>query len=132
MSSRPKILVVDDDPETVGLIELTLKPAGFHLEHAYNGNDALELVKANEFDLILLDIMMPELSGFDMVEQLRETSTSIPPIIFLTARGRQKDIEMGRNLGASSYLVKPATRGQLLDAINAALYEASPKDNASD
>jgi len=128
MAPQVKILVVDDEPDTVGLIELTLTPAGFHVESAYSGSEALTRIRADTFDLILLDVMMPEVSGFDVLRELKEDPTPPPPIIFLTARGRQEDIRTGETLGAAGYLVKPATRGQLLDAIQSALYEASETD----
>lgn len=123
MNNRAKILIVDDEPDTVGLIELTLRPAGFVLSHAYSGGEALEKLRKEAFDLLLLDVMMPEITGFDVIRLLSEENKPIPPIIFLSARGQQKDIEEGKLLGAAGYLVKPATRGQLLDAIGAALYE---------
>ena len=129
MSSPTKILVVDDEPDTVGLIELTLTPAGFHVEHAYSGADAMARIRSDTYDLILLDVMMPEISGFDVLRELKEDGTTLPPVIFLTARGRTEDQKTGNSLGAAGYLVKPATRGQLLDAIQTALYEGSDASN---
>ncbi len=130
MPSPAKILIVDDEPDTVGLIELTLTPAGYHVEHAYSGAEALSCIRSDKFDLILLDVMMPEVSGFDVVRELQKDPIPLPPVIFLTARGRQDDIRTGDNLGAAGYLIKPATRGQLLDAIQSALYEASDADTS--
>jgi DNA-binding response OmpR family regulator len=125
MLGPTRILIVDDEPDTVGLIEITLKPAGYLLDRAFSGSEALNKIKEEAYDLILLDVMMPEISGFDVVRILHEQNKPIPPIIFLTARSTQEDIQTGDVLGASAYLVKPATRGKLLDAINAALYDAS-------
>lgn len=125
MIGPTRILIVDDEPDTVGLIEITLKPAGYLLDRAFNGSEAIRKIKEQAYDLILLDVMMPEITGFDVVRLLHEEAKSIPPIIFLTAKSSPEDIEMGNILGASAYIVKPATRGQLLDAIKAALYEAS-------
>jgi DNA-binding response OmpR family regulator len=125
MIAPTRILIVDDEPDTVGLIEITLRPAGFLLDRAFNGSEAIAKIKNEAYDLILLDVMMPEINGFDVVRMLHEEKKTIPPIIFLTARGTQVDIEQGNILGAAAYLIKPATRGKLLDAINAALYEAS-------
>jgi DNA-binding response OmpR family regulator len=129
MLGPTRILIVDDEPDTVGLIEITLRPAGFLLDRAFNGSEALTKIKDQAYDLILLDVMMPEITGFDVVRLLHEENKPIPPIIFLTAKGGQEDIEQGNILGAAAYLVKPATRGKLLDAINAALYEASDDPN---
>jgi two-component system copper resistance phosphate regulon response regulator CusR len=125
MPGPTRILIVDDEPDTVGLIEITLKPAGYLLDRAFSGSEALNKIKEEAYDLILLDVMMPEINGFDVVRMLHEANKPIPPIIFLTARSTHEDIQTGDILGASAYLVKPATRGQLLDAINAALYDAS-------
>ena len=127
MLGPTRILIVDDEPDTVGLIEITLKPAGYLLDRAFSGSEALNKIKEEAYDLILLDVMMPEINGFDVVRILHEQDKPIPPIIFLTARSTQEDIQTGDILGASAYLVKPATRGQLLDAINAALYDASSR-----
>jgi DNA-binding response OmpR family regulator len=123
MTLPVRILVVDDEPDTVGLLELTLKPAGFLIEKVFSGQEALERIREESFDLLLLDVMMPEIGGFDLIETLQAESTPIPPFLFLTAKGRPMDVEKGQSLGASGYLVKPATRGELLDAIQASLYE---------
>jgi DNA-binding response OmpR family regulator len=125
MLGPTRILIVDDEPDTVGLIEITLKPAGYLLDRAFSGSEAIRKIKEQAYDLILLDVMMPEITGFDVVRMLHEENKHVPPIIFLTAKDKQEDIELGAVLGASAYLVKPATRGQLLDAINTALYESS-------
>ncbi len=125
MLGPTRILIVDDEPDTVGLIEITLRPAGYLLDRAFSGAEAMKKIKREAYDLILLDVMMPEIDGFEVVRILHEEDKPIPPIIFLTARGTQADIQLGKTLGASSYLVKPATRGKLLDAINAALYESA-------
>jgi DNA-binding response OmpR family regulator len=120
-----RILIVDDEPDTVGLIDITLGTAGFMLDSAYSATDAKQKIKTTPFDLILLDVMMPDTSGFDLVRDLQQEGLYLPPILFLTARGRPEDIEAGTALGAAGYLVKPITRGKLLDAIKAALYESS-------
>jgi len=125
MIGPTRILIVDDEPDTVGLIEITLKPAGYLLDRAFSGSEAIRKIKEQAYNLILLDVMMPEITGFDVVRLLHEDGKPIPPIIFLTAKNRPEDVEMGSILGASAYIVKPATRGQLLDAIKAALYEAA-------
>lgn len=125
MSDLARILIVDDEPDTVGLIEITLGPAGYMLESAYSAFDAKQKIKNVPFDLILLDVMMPDTSGFDLVRELQQEGLYLPPVIFLTARGRPEDIEAGNALGAKGYLVKPVTRGRLLDAIKAALYESA-------
>ncbi len=123
MTLPVRILVLDDEPDTAGLIEITLKPAGFLIEKVYNAEEALERIRSESFDLLLLDVMMPDMDGFEVIEKLQDESTPLPPFLFLTAKGRLVDVERGESLGAAGYLVKPATRGELLDAIKASLNE---------
>jgi DNA-binding response OmpR family regulator len=123
MTLPVRILVVDDEPDTVGLIEITLKPSGFLVEKVYSAQEALDRIRSESFDLLLLDVMMPEMDGFELIEKLQEETTPLPPFLFLTAKGRLVDMERGQALGAAGYLVKPATRGELLDAIKASVNE---------
>lgn len=123
MRPSARILVVDDEADTVDLIRFTLETAGLTVDQAVDGASAIDKITNNEYDVVLLDIMMPDLSGFDVLQQLRADSVDTPPIIFLTARKNPEDKESGRNLGAAGYLTKPAKRGDLLDAIEGALSE---------
>jgi two-component system copper resistance phosphate regulon response regulator CusR len=125
MPPTRKILVIDDEPDTVGLLELTLSTAGFEVKGAGNGDEGLRLATENRYDLLLVDLMMPGLSGFDLMRALQTGGgkSAATPIVILTARGRPEDREMGERLGAVGYLVKPATRGQLLDAVRRVLRE---------
>ena len=112
-----RILVVDDEPDTLGLIELTLQTAGFSVKTATNGDQALGILLNDTFDLLLLDIMMPGMTGFDLLEILKNRQVETPPVVFLTAKSRQEDRDMGEKLGAAAFLTKPTTRGDLLDTI---------------
>jgi two-component system alkaline phosphatase synthesis response regulator PhoP len=123
MTLPVRILVVDDEPDTVGLIEITLKPAGFLIEKVYGAEQAMNRIRSDSFDLLLLDVMMPDMDGFEIIEKLQEEKVPLPPFLFLTAKGRMIDVERGEALGAAGYLVKPATRGELLDAIQSSLQE---------
>jgi DNA-binding response OmpR family regulator len=116
-----RILVVDDEPDTVELIHLTLSTAGYQIDSAMSALEARRKLEANHFDVLLLDVMMPEVSGFDLLTQLRESGLKVPPVVFLTARKTPEDRETGEDLGAVGYLTKPATRGDLLDAIDLAV-----------
>lgn len=118
-----RILVVDDEPDTLGLIELTLSTAGYDVRTGFDGRTALALLRQETFDLLLLDIMMPDLSGFEVVQQLQAGKSPVPPLVFLTAKSRPEDREQGNALGARAYLVKPTTRGQLLDVIHKVIGE---------
>jgi DNA-binding response OmpR family regulator len=120
-----RILIVDDDPDTVDLIELTLRTAGYMLQSVYSAAEAMQVLKNERFDLLLLDVMMPEASGFDLVRDMKEDGWKLPPFLFLTARSQSDAVKEGNALGAKGYLVKPVTRGKLIDAIKAALYESS-------
>lgn len=124
MASAGKILVVDDESDTVDLIRLTLETANYEVKQALDGPTALDLIDAEHFDVVLLDIMMPEMSGFDVVQQLNALSRERPPIIFLTAKKDSEDRSTGRDLGAAAYLTKPTKRGDLLDAIREAMGES--------
>lgn len=133
MATPARILVVDDEPDTVGLLELTLRTAGFEINTARSGQEGLRLALETKFDLLLLDIMMPDLSGLDLIRSLQELkgASANSPIVILTARGRSEDREAGERLGAVGYLVKPASRGQLLDAITEALAQAPSGGHSS-
>ncbi|MEW6567135.1 MAG: response regulator [Chloroflexota bacterium] len=128
MGASAKILVVDDEPDTVGLIELTLQTAGFDVQTAISGEQALRKVRDESFDLVLLDIMMPDLSGYDVLRRINQEVNPAPPVVFLTAKSRPEDQEMGESLGAAGFLVKPTTRGDLLDAVHAALGQSLAGD----
>jgi two-component system OmpR family response regulator len=130
MNRLVRILVVDDEPDTLGLIELTLQTAGFHVQAVASGEDALGLLRREGFDLVLLDIMMPNITGFDIIRKLRSEGAQIPPVIFLTAKTGAEDRQTGELLGAAAYLTKPTTRGQLLDVVRRSLGE-SPSPNAA-
>ncbi|UCF60325.1 MAG: response regulator [Anaerolineaceae bacterium] len=130
MSDALRILVVDDEPDTLGLIKLTLQTAGYLVQTATGGREGLRLIREEPFDVVILDIMMPDVSGFDVMRELNNDPTPPPPVIFLTARSSEEDQETGMSLGVSHYLLKPITRGSLLDAINQAL-GMSPEPDAS-
>ena len=116
-----RILVVDDEPDTLGLIQLTLQTAGFLVDVTNSGADALHKISHQKYDVVLLDIMMPDMSGFDVLRVLNSEQDSFPHIIFLTAKSMEEDRDLGYSLGARDYLVKPATRGTLLDSIQKVL-----------
>ena len=130
MTDALRILVVDDEPDTLGLIKLTLQTAGYQVQTATGGREGLRLVREEPFDVVILDIMMPDVSGFDVMRELNNDPTPPPPVIFLTARSGEEDQETGMSLGVTHYLLKPITRGSLLDAINQAL-GTPPEPDAS-
>ncbi|MDQ1461229.1 MAG: two-component system, OmpR family, alkaline phosphatase synthesis response regulator PhoP [Actinomycetota bacterium] len=116
------ICIVDDDPDVRELVEYKLVQNGHEVLSATNGRDALRLVPDTKPALLLLDVMMPGLSGFDVLSQLRaDPATTHLPIIMLTAKAQDADAERGFALGASDYMVKPFSPRELLNRINAQL-----------
>ncbi|MBE5996504.1 MAG: response regulator transcription factor [Lachnospiraceae bacterium] len=100
-----RVLVVDDEKNIVKGIRFSLEQEGFEVTSAYDGEEALNQAKQNEFDIILLDLMLPKLSGLDVCQQIREFSGV--PIIMLTAKGEDMDKILGLEYGADDYITKP-------------------------
>lgn len=116
------ILVVDDEPRFTRLVEANLQTEGFEVLKAKNGKEAVELVASQKPDLVLLDVMMPEMDGFQACERIREFSTV--PIIMLTAKGDEEHKVRGLTLGADDYVVKPFSATELLARVRAVLRRA--------
>ena len=114
-----KILVVDDDKKIVELITLYLKKDGYQVLSAYNGQQALELARRRRPDLIVLDLMLPQVDGLDVCRTLRAESSV--PIIMLTGRSTDEDKLVGLDLGADDYVTKPFNPRELLARIRAVL-----------
>ena len=117
------ILAVDDEPTNLKLLEATLIPEGYVVDTATNGQEALDKVRTTKPDLILLDIMMPDMDGYQVCERIRgDTSLPYIPVIFLTAmRTDQKDMIHGLDIGGDDYVLKPFDTFELLSRIRAAL-----------
>jgi DNA-binding NarL/FixJ family response regulator len=117
-----KILVIEDDSEMRRNIVLVLQLEQYQPIAAENGRVGVELAKREKPDLILCDVMMPELDGYAVLKALREdTNTTLIPFIFLTAKGEKDDLRSGMNLGADDYLTKPITQADLLKVIEVRL-----------
>ncbi len=116
------ILVVDDESRYVRLMEANLVSAGYQVLTASNGQQALDLVGHSRPDLVLLDVMMPGLDGFEVCERIREFSNV--PIIMVTARGAEDDRVHGLDVGADDYIVKPYAATELLARVRAVLRRA--------
>jgi DNA-binding response OmpR family regulator len=124
--ANPRILVVDDDRKIVDLIRLYLEKDGYRVLVAYDGRQALELAHQREPDLVVLDLMLPEVSGLDVCRTLR-AETNVP-IIMLTARTTEEDKLLGLDLGADDYVTKPFSPRELLARVRAVLRRAGEKD----
>jgi DNA-binding response OmpR family regulator len=119
-----KVLVVDDEPNIVLSLEFLMQQAGFEVVTAEDGEDALARVADAPPDLILLDISLPGISGFDVLEQLRhDPQHARLPIIMLTAHGREVEREKGLALGADDYVTKPFSTQALVEKVKALLAE---------
>ena len=113
---KHSILIVDDNPETRSLLRLMLRPITGQVWEADNGSDALNQARQHQPDLIILDFMMPDMSGVEVCNQLRqETTTAAIPTILLTARQDQKVVEAGRISGITRFLFKPTSRQELIE-----------------
>jgi len=117
-----KILLADDEHNLRMLVHTTLEDGEYEILEAANGTEALEMAKKEKPDLLVLDWMMPGLSGIEVAKRLRnDPDTADIPIIMLTARGQEKDREKGQALGAYAYLLKPFSPLQLLEKVKDAL-----------
>ena len=112
------ILIADDEPNQLELMDYNLRNAGFSIIKASNGLDALELIENNTPDLIILDWMMPKMSGIDVCRTLRSRSeTKLLPIIILSARSEDSDKSLGLDTGADDYISKPFSPKELLSRV---------------
>ena len=121
-----KILIVDDEPEIVRGLEDNLRFEGYQTASAANGEEALSLALSGAPDLVLLDVMMPRMSGWDVCRALREKGIDVP-IIMLTARGEEADRVRGLELGADDYVAKPFSLRELLARVRAVLRRPGPR-----
>jgi DNA-binding NarL/FixJ family response regulator len=120
-----KILVIEDEPEMRRNLTTILRLEKFHPLSAENGRVGVELAKKEKPDLILCDVMMPELDGYGVIAALHADAETVTiPFIFLTAKGEKPDIRAGMNLGADDYLTKPVAKADLLAAVRSRLERA--------
>ncbi len=118
-TSKRTIMVVDDDPDLVDTLRARLEQREFNVMCAYSGLQVLADLEKQKPDLILLDIIMPEMDGFEVLRRLKAaTETSSIPVILLAARDQLKDISKGYEIGADHYLTKPFTNTHLMTVID--------------
>jgi DNA-binding response OmpR family regulator len=132
MPEEYKILIVDDEPRMAQLIGMNLKMEGFQVINAVNGYQALEKVTKEMPDLVLLDIMMPDMDGFETLKKIRDISSV--PVIFLSVKGEESDRVHGLDLGADDYIIKPFSPRELVSRIKAVLRRvaAEPSNQKSE
>ena len=126
VTQKTRILVVDDEPNIREVVELYLRRAGFEVEVAADGAAALTAIERKIPDLVILDLMMPAVDGFQVTRDLRQGALDIP-IIMLTAKGEESDKIVGLELGADDYVTKPFSPKELVARVKAVLRRASAK-----
>ncbi|HUL00866.1 MAG TPA: response regulator [Nitrospirota bacterium] len=120
--SKKHILVVDDEPDLIELLSYNLKKEGFTVSFAVDGEEALLMLKKSDFNLILLDLMLPGIQGLDLCRILRQNKkTERIPIIMITAKGEETDKIRGLETGADDYITKPFSPKELIARVNAVL-----------
>lgn len=125
-----KVLVVDDEKLIVKGIRFSLMQDGLEVDCAYDGEEALELAKENAYDLVLLDVMLPKLDGFEVCQQIREFSDV--PIVMLTAKGEDMDKILGLEYGADDYITKPFNILEVKARIKAIMRRTGKKEEKVD
>lgn len=123
MDSKKRVLIVDDEPKIGRIFSVKLKLAGYDVVSTTSGAEAIELVRAQKFDVMLLDVLMPDVTGIDVLERVRPFSQI--PIIFFSARADITDI--AKRYGANDYISKPLNPDYLVEKIKAVLGETSSK-----
>lgn len=117
-----KILIADDEPNIIISLEYLMKREGYDVVVARDGQEAIELALQHQPDLLLLDVMMPKKTGFEVCQELRaDASFRDTPIVMLTAKGRDTDIAKGMALGATAYMTKPFSTRELVDKVREVL-----------
>ncbi|BCY17639.1 DNA-binding response regulator [Leptolinea sp. HRD-7] len=122
------ILIVDDEPAVTDLLEYNLKKAGYAVLTASDGLQALQTARTSQVDMILLDVMIPEMDGLDVCRELRKSCAT--PIIMITARGEEVDRVVGLELGADDYVCKPFSIRELLARIKAVLRRSQMQEDS--
>jgi len=129
MDSGRKILVVDDEPQIIKFITMNLEAEGFRVLGAHDGYEALEKVTKELPNLVILDVMMPDMDGFKTLKKIRELSSV--PVIFLSVKGQELDRVYGLDLGADDYMTKPFSPRELVSRMRAVLRRTEAKNLAS-
>lgn len=128
-TSNKKVLIVDDEPDTLELIKLVLESGGFETVLAPTGKDALDLIGSSKPDLVLLDIMMPDMDGWDVFRKIKEEDSELP-IAILTAKAQNIDRLLGLHvLKADDYITKPFGKNELINKVKKLTGLTKPEKN---
>ncbi|EJT6153055.1 response regulator transcription factor [Clostridium perfringens] len=126
--TNKKVLIVDDEEHIRELIKFNLKKEGYDTEVAVNGTEALKIIREIKFDLILLDLMLPEIDGLEVCKEIRRNEeTSDIPVMMITAKGEEFDKVLGLELGADDYITKPFSIRELMARVKALLRRSNVK-----
>jgi two-component system phosphate regulon response regulator PhoB/two-component system alkaline phosphatase synthesis response regulator PhoP len=126
------IAVVDDEPDIIHLVSIHLKKAGFSVDSFLNGTSLLKFLAASIPDLVILDLMLPDLDGFEVCKMMKNDSRySSIPVIMLTAKGQESDKVTGLELGADDYLTKPFSPRELIARVKAVLRRTTPSKHGT-
>jgi DNA-binding NarL/FixJ family response regulator len=126
VGNQKKLLLIDDDPNLILLVKDYLEFRGYDVITAENGREALEILESSTPDMIICDVMMPEMDGYSLVSTIRsEPKTSWIPVLFLSAKGQSQDRVKGLNIGADVYMVKPFEPEELVAQVESSLKQAS-------
>jgi DNA-binding response OmpR family regulator len=126
-AKKKRVLAVDDDPTALNALRQILTQKGYDVTTAASGEEALSLVASQDFDLALLDVVMPGTSGYDVCRQIRaDERTKDLPVVFLTAKGAVADMREGQGAGSDLYLVKPVMAARLLAMLGMFLSDEIP------
>lgn len=127
MAERKRILAVDDDTPALSSLKQILAQRGYDVSTAANGEEALDLIARESYDLFILDVNMPGVNGFEVCKKIRENpKTADTPVIFLTAKGMVGDMIEGQNAGSDLYLVKPVLSSKILNMVGMFLSSETP------
>lgn len=122
MTARKKrVLFVEDEEEYRNLLRATLEGAGYEVAEAANGADGLRLFAEFEPDLVLLDVVLPDMLGFDIRKKMKAPKRGMPPVLFCTVRSAARSLAQGAELGSADYVLKPFDPADLLERVAAAL-----------
>lgn len=131
-NSKPRILIADDNPQGVELLEAILMGTGYDIQTAMDGEETLKKVQESKPDVILLDVMMPKLSGFEVCKKLKsDPKTSDIVILMVTALDQPRDIDRAVDAGTNDFLTKPINKADLLKRVQAALDSRQHKDQVN-
>ena len=113
-----KVLIVDDEPNIIMSLEFLMKKSGYEVFIARNGAEAIKATDQHRPDIVILDIMMPHVDGYEVCQYIKQQTASATKVIFLTAKGKESDIAKGYEVGADFYMTKPFSTKRLVNKVN--------------